>query len=56
MGILLIPFASIDVWRVGLSIASGSLLLLAITLGVGLYFGCLWVMGMRGFMNLTRQG
>lgn len=55
MGILLIPFARIDLWRVGLSIASGSLLLLAITLGGGLYFGCLWAMGMKGFMNLKKQ-
>jgi putative peptidoglycan lipid II flippase len=49
MGLALIPLVRLDIWKEGLSLASGSVLLLAITLGGGLYFGCLWAMGIRGF-------
>jgi len=51
MGIALIPFVRLDIWRSGLGLMTGSVLLLAIVCGGALYFGCLWVMGMKNIMG-----
>jgi putative peptidoglycan lipid II flippase len=52
MGIALLPFARMELWRKGLTPMSGALLLMCVSCGIALYFGLLWIMGMRG---LPRQ-
>ena len=54
MGITLIPLAHMYLWRTGLTIKSGAVLLLCVVFGGALYFGLLWIMGMRGFPGKHR--
>jgi putative peptidoglycan lipid II flippase len=49
MGIVLVPFARMNIWNAGMTLKSCLLLFSSIVLGSGLYFGSLWAMGMRGF-------
>lgn len=49
MGIVLVPFARMNIWNAGMTLKSCLLLFSSIVLGGGLYFGSLWAMGMRGF-------
>ncbi|HVN72854.1 MAG TPA: murein biosynthesis integral membrane protein MurJ [Desulfomonilia bacterium] len=49
MGVVLVPLGRMYLWRTGLTVKSGALLLLCVSLGGSLYFGLLWAMGMRGF-------
>jgi putative peptidoglycan lipid II flippase len=49
MGIALLPFGRMELWNKGFTPFSGSLLILCVVCGVALYFGLLWIMGMRGF-------
>jgi len=47
MGLVLLLFLSLRFWEGGLSPMSVAALFAAVTAGGGLYFGLLWVMGMR---------
>ena len=49
MGIALLPFARMELWNKGFTPFNGSLLILCVVCGVALYFGLLWIMGIRGF-------
>jgi putative peptidoglycan lipid II flippase len=49
MGIVLVPFAHMNIWNAGMTLKSCLLLFSSIVLGGGLYFGSLWAMGMKGF-------
>jgi peptidoglycan biosynthesis protein MviN/MurJ (putative lipid II flippase) len=49
MGIVLVPFACMNIWNKGMTLKSCLLLFSSIVLGGVMYFGSLWVMGMRGF-------
>ncbi|HOS97359.1 MAG TPA: murein biosynthesis integral membrane protein MurJ [Deltaproteobacteria bacterium] len=48
MGAALIPLARMDVWAHGFTLSSASVLSAGVFLGIALYFGLLWVMGVRG--------
>jgi peptidoglycan biosynthesis protein MviN/MurJ (putative lipid II flippase) len=48
MGAALIPLARMDVWARGFTLTSASVLSAGVVLGVFLYFGLLWVMGVQG--------
>ena len=54
MGVVLVPFARMEVWESGLSPATGGLLAAAVILGGALYFTLLWLLGMRGFLTGRR--
>ena len=54
MGVVLVPFARMEVWESGLSPATGGLLAAAVILGGALYFALLWLLGMRGFLTGRR--
>lgn len=56
MGIFLVPFARMEIWKAGLTFRTGSILSACVVLGAGLYFGLLWLMGMRGFLKGRRGG
>jgi putative peptidoglycan lipid II flippase len=47
MGVALLPFANLKLWEKGFSPRSCSVLLLSVVCGIILYFGTLWIMGMR---------
>jgi len=49
MGIALLPCAHMELWNKGFTPLSGSLLILCVVGGVALYFGLLWIMGIRSF-------
>jgi peptidoglycan biosynthesis protein MviN/MurJ (putative lipid II flippase) len=56
MGAVLLPFASLGLWKKGLSMKSGALLLICVVCGAAVYFGLLWIMGVRGLPQRARQG
>jgi putative peptidoglycan lipid II flippase len=49
MGVALLPFANLNLWEKGFSLKSATVLFLSIFLGIMIYFGLLWIMGMRNF-------
>jgi putative peptidoglycan lipid II flippase len=54
MGIVLIPIARVYLWKNGLTLHSGALMILCVVFGGALYFLLLWLMGMRGLTIKSR--
>jgi putative peptidoglycan lipid II flippase len=48
MGMALLPLGRMELWNIGFTPFNGALLLACVMCGAGLYFGLLWIMGMRG--------
>jgi putative peptidoglycan lipid II flippase len=48
MGIALLPFANLKLWEKGFTAKSSAALFLSVIFGIVVYFGLLWILGMRG--------
>lgn len=56
MGVMLVPVARMGLWSRGLTPSSAALLTACVVCGATLYFGLLWIMGVRGLPQRLRKG